>query len=112
MLAVDASFAIKPCLDRVGDHARAALAQDQLVAPPLLWSEVPSVIHELAFRGDITSELARAALNALLDDTIEVTEVRPPGLTRTAWELAAVSVGRRPTTPNIWRSRSSCRAVW
>ena len=88
MLAVDASFAIELCLDRVGDQARAALAQDQLVAPPLLRSEVLSVIHELACRGDITGELADAALDALLDNTIKVTEVRPPGLMRAAWELA------------------------
>jgi predicted nucleic acid-binding protein len=88
MLAVDASFAIELCLDRAGDDARSALADDELVAPPLLWSEVPSVIHELAFRGEISGELSDAALHALLTNTIGVREIRPRQLVETAWRLA------------------------
>jgi hypothetical protein len=33
-----------------------------LIAPPLLWSEVPSVLHEIAFRGEISNALAELAL--------------------------------------------------
>jgi predicted nucleic acid-binding protein len=58
------------------------------VAPPLLWSEVPSVLHELAFRREISTALADAALQALLDNTIGLSEARPPALTQTAWGLA------------------------
>jgi hypothetical protein len=84
MLAVDARVAIELCLDRSGDTARAALGESELVAPPLLWSEVPSVLHELAFRREISTALADAALQALLDNTIGLSEARPPALTRTA----------------------------
>jgi predicted nucleic acid-binding protein len=89
MLAVDASFAIELCLDRIGDDALEVLAQDELIAPPLLWSEAPSVLHELAYRGVITQDLGDVALTALLDNTIRVSEVQAPGLTRAASELAS-----------------------
>jgi len=89
MLAVDASFAIELCLDRIGDDASSAFTADELVAPPLLWSEVPSVIHELAFRGEISDELSDAALHALVNNTIGVREVRPAHLITTAWQLAS-----------------------
>ena len=46
----------------MGDDARAAFGEDELVAPPLLWSEVPSMLHEMAFRGEISEELSEAAL--------------------------------------------------
>jgi predicted nucleic acid-binding protein len=88
MLTIDASLAIELCLDRVGDDARSAFADDELVAPPLLWSEVPSVIHELTFRGEISDQLGDTALQALLDNTIGVREIRPAGLTKIAWQLA------------------------
>src|SRR5437870_1920628 len=86
MLAVDARIGIELCLDRAG--GREALGDDELVAPPLLWSEVPSVLHELRFRGEISDELAETALLCLLENSIGLTEARPEGLTRTAWELA------------------------
>jgi len=37
----------------------------ELVGPPLLWSEVRSVLHEAAWRGDLPAEDARAALRNL-----------------------------------------------
>jgi predicted nucleic acid-binding protein len=88
MLAVDASLAIELSLDRIGDDGMAAVADNELVAPPLLWSEVPSVIHELAFRGEISDELSDAARDALVTNTIGVREVRPAHLITTAWQLA------------------------
>lgn len=90
MLVVDESFAIELCLARVGDDALDALKQDQLVAPPLLWSEVPSVLHEMVFRGEMTPEreLGDQALTALVENTVKLTERRPMGLTRAAWKLS------------------------
>jgi predicted nucleic acid-binding protein len=88
VLAVDASLAIELCLDRVGSTSRAALGGHELVGPSLLWSETPSVMHEMRFRGEISEELADRALQRLIDNIIDIKEVRPPGLTRTAWEIS------------------------
>lgn len=89
MLVLDASLAVELSLDRIGDSASDTLGDEQFVAPPLLWSEVPSVLSEMAFRGDISRELAERALNRFLDDEINISECRPEGLTMMAWQLAA-----------------------
>jgi predicted nucleic acid-binding protein len=88
VLVVDASLVVELSLDRVGQRASQALGGEELVAPCLLWSEAPSVLHELAFRGDISRELADWALKRFLEDEIEVDERRPEGLTLAAWRLA------------------------
>ena len=75
-------------LDHIGQRAREALGDDELVAPHLLWSEVPSVLHELAFRGDISEKLADLALRRFLAGEIEVEERRPEGLSIAASGLA------------------------
>jgi predicted nucleic acid-binding protein len=63
MLVVDASLAVELALDRIGERTSADLGRDgELIAPPLLWSEVPSVLHEIAFRGEISDALAELAL--------------------------------------------------
>jgi len=72
-------------LDRVGEQAVTALGE--LIAPPLLWSEVPSVLHELAFRSEISQELAEHALERFLEGKLGIVERRPDGLART-WQLA------------------------
>jgi len=89
VLVLDASLAVELSLDRIGERTGDALGGEQLVAPPLLWSEVPSVLSEMAFRGDISRELAERALKRFLDGEIEVDERRPEGLTMAAWQLAA-----------------------
>lgn len=61
MLVCDASLAVELSLDTIGARAALALGEHDLVAPPLLWSEVPSVLHELAFRGEISEALATQA---------------------------------------------------
>jgi predicted nucleic acid-binding protein len=86
VLVCDASLAVELSLDRVGEQAVAALGQ--LVSPPLLWSEVPSVLHEIAFRGEISQELADQALERFLDAKLRIVERRPDGLARRAWQLA------------------------
>jgi predicted nucleic acid-binding protein len=56
MLVIDASLAVELSLDRAGEQISESLDRDgQLVAPPLLWSEVPAALHELAFRGEISA---------------------------------------------------------
>jgi len=86
VLVCDASLAVEVSLDRIGEQAVTALGE--LIAPPLLWSEVPSVLHELAFRGEISQELAEMALQRFLEGKLGIVERRPDGLARRAWRLA------------------------
>jgi predicted nucleic acid-binding protein len=89
MLVVDASLAVELSLDRAGDRASKALDDNgELIAPPLLWSEVPSVLHEMAFRGDISNALAELGLQRFLGGKLGITERRPDDLTATAWQIA------------------------
>jgi len=48
--------------------------------------EAGSVLHELAWRGQLTAEHARAMLERVLRAHVEVRD--PPGLTAAAWRLA------------------------
>jgi predicted nucleic acid-binding protein len=75
VLACDASLAVELSLDRVGEEAVTALGNGELIAPPLLWSEVPSVLHELAFRGEISHELGEQALTRFLGAKLEILAV-------------------------------------
>lgn len=88
MLACDASLAVELSLDRIGEEASSALGNNELIAPPLLWSEVPSVLHEMAFRGEISQDLAEQALRRFLGAKLRIAERRPEGLTHRAWQLA------------------------
>ena len=88
MLAVDASLVVELSLDRIDQHASEALGDEELVAPSLLWSEVTSVLHELAFRAEISRKLTGWALERFLTGEIEVDERRPEELTMAAWQLA------------------------
>lgn len=89
MLVCDASLAVELALDRMGEEARAVLGDNELVAPPLLWSEVPSVLHELAFRSEISGALGDHARDRFLDGRLAIVEARPEGLAREAWALAS-----------------------
>lgn len=81
MLAVDASVAVDACFGRFGlGRLR------NLVAPPLLWSETRSVIHELGWRGAVTRAEAAAA-HALLE-TLPIARRAPAGLGEEAWRIA------------------------
>jgi predicted nucleic acid-binding protein len=80
VLVCDASLVVELALDRIGEHARIALGNEELVAPPLLWSEVPSVLHELAFRDEISDKLVERALTRFLDGKLAIAERRPEGL--------------------------------
>jgi predicted nucleic acid-binding protein len=88
VLVADAALAVELALDRLGEQANSALGGEQLVAPCLLWSEVPSVLSEMAFRGEISRDLATRALERFLAGKIHVTERRHADLTMTAWRIA------------------------
>jgi predicted nucleic acid-binding protein len=76
-------------LDRIGEQAGADLDRGgQLIAPPLLWSEVPSALHEMVFRGEISNALAELALQRFLSGKLLIDERRPEGLATAAWEVA------------------------
>lgn len=89
MLVIDGSLAVELSLDRIGERAGEALGNDgELIAPVLLWSEVPSALHEMAFRGEISAALAELGLQRFLAGKLGITEKRPDGLTSTAWQIA------------------------
>lgn len=83
MLVVDATVVITACLSETGLEA---LGQEELVAPHLMWSEASSVLHELRWRKEISTELADIALERLA--TAEVSARRPKGLMEEAWRIA------------------------
>ena len=83
MIVIDASAAIHASLPANGF---AVLRAQELIAPALPWSEVPSVLHELAWRGTVSSELAREALGRFLSAPIGTR--RHSRLTSEAWRLA------------------------
>jgi len=58
----------------------------EIVAPPLLWYEVTSVLRNRAHRGRLTLDESSEALEMLLGLNISI--VSPTDLHRTAWELA------------------------
>jgi predicted nucleic acid-binding protein len=59
-----------------------------VIAPPLLWSEVPSLLHEMAFRGDITDALVELALRRFLGGKLAIAEEGPDDLAAAAWQAA------------------------
>ena len=83
MLVVDAAGVVTACLSEAGFEP---LANEQLVAPCLMWSEATSVLHELRYRKEISADLATIALERLR--LAEVSPRRPKGLTDEAWRIA------------------------
>jgi predicted nucleic acid-binding protein len=82
-LVTDASVAVRACLEAAGF---APLDGFRLVGPPLVRSESLSALHELAWRGEISAQLASIALDRLRSAPIEV--VAPDDLHASAWSLA------------------------
>lgn len=60
--------------------------RQELVAPPLMWSEAASALYERAWRGELSADLARRALAAL--DACPVKPRAPRGLRAEAWRVA------------------------
>lgn len=59
---------------------------DDLVAPPLLWSECRSLLHDLARRGVIPTTEARRMRRSL--DRAPITELSHPQLGEETWRMA------------------------
>lgn len=83
MLVVDASVVVNACL---GEEGLSGFPDEPLVAPPLLWSEVASVLHEMRWRSAISEELAGIAVARL--DEANIQAQRPTELRREAWRIA------------------------
>ncbi len=83
MLVIDASVALSAALTRDGFDRISHL---DLVAPPLMWSEVVSTLREHAWRGDISSVQVAASLAALMQAPIR--NRAPRGLHEEAWRIA------------------------
>jgi predicted nucleic acid-binding protein len=83
LIVVDAAAIVTACLSEAGFEP---LAKEQLVAPYLMWSESASVLHELKFRKEISTELASIALERL--NQADVSPRRPKGLIDEAWRIA------------------------
>jgi predicted nucleic acid-binding protein len=82
-LVLDASVALDVCLATQGF---AVLSGHDLVAPPMLPSEVLSSLRSLRWRGEISTALTQTALDRV--PTMPVDLERPTGHLRAAWELA------------------------
>jgi predicted nucleic acid-binding protein len=83
VLVVDAAVVVTACLAESGFDP---LAKEELVAPHLMWSEASSVLHELKWRKEISSELATIAVERLA--AADVSARRPKALTAEAWRIA------------------------
>ncbi len=83
VLAVDSSVVVRAVLSRDGLQR---LPGEELIAPPLLWAEAPSVLHELGWRRTISRQLAEEAFRRFLDGPVALE--RPSGLEQEAWLVA------------------------
>lgn len=83
MLVLDASVALAAGLATDGF---AEFASEQLVAPPLMWSEARSSLHELLWRREITSEDAEATRVRI--ESCPVEQRSHPRLGNEAWGIA------------------------
>jgi indolepyruvate ferredoxin oxidoreductase alpha subunit len=62
MLVIDATVAFDAAQ---GPDGFAVFGAEELVAPPLMWSEARSALHEAMWRRAMTPELGRRSLDAL-----------------------------------------------
>lgn len=83
MLVVDASVVLPACGSPDGF---ALFGEEELVAPPLLWSESRSALHEARWRREISEEQALRSLDALENAPIRSRTHSRLGIT--AWRLA------------------------
>jgi predicted nucleic acid-binding protein len=83
VIVIDASIALSAA---VGDRGFTELPHDALVAPPLLWPEVRSALHEAMWRGEVPRPHALDVLRVFEQAPIQM---RNPGrLSALAWEIA------------------------
>jgi predicted nucleic acid-binding protein len=83
VIVIDASVALGAA---VGDRGFTELPREALVAPPLLWPEVRSALHEAMWRGEVARPHALDVLRVFEQAPIQM---RNPGrLSGLAWEIA------------------------
>ena len=83
MLVVDASLALRAALAGFDSVLE---VDDELVAPPLLWSEVRSALHEARRRRELADDPATAAHERL--GRLRIRPRSPARLGREAWRIA------------------------
>lgn len=82
-LVLDASVALAACGAKNGFDL---FGDDQLTAPALMWSEARSVLHELAWRGELGRDDALATCRRLQSCPVERRDDVELGVT--AWRVA------------------------
>lgn len=80
---LDSAAALRACMSA---DAQAVLAPHELIAPPLLWSEVGSAVHEAVWRRDLGRDAALELLAAL--DALGIQRRSPARLHREAYAIA------------------------
>jgi predicted nucleic acid-binding protein len=85
VLVLDASLIVEWCV-APGEKQLAELLSDDLCAPPLMWSEAQSALHERKWRDELGVEQADLARSRLTG--IDVTPKTHSGLTTEAWRIA------------------------
>ncbi len=83
LVVVDASVIVQICL--TGGNL-GPLAVHEMVAPPLLASEVTSTLCEMTFRGELEHDHARLAVSGL--GRLPIRYDRPAGSYERAWDVA------------------------
>lgn len=83
MLVLDASVVIPACGSPRGFDFFGA---EQLCAPPLMWSEARSAVHEALWRGQVTRAFAIKTVQALESAPVSPRSFRKLG--RRAWEYS------------------------
>jgi len=83
LFILDAAAAVQGLLSADGLES---LKDRELLAPPLFWSEVTSVLHELRWRTAISERLAAIALERL--GMAPVARRAPRDLHKRAWAIA------------------------
>jgi predicted nucleic acid-binding protein len=84
VLVVDASVVIQACLSEADLES---LAEQDLIAPALLWSETTSVLHELEWRRAVSRQLIEIARGRL--GQMRIRARTPSGLHLEAWGVAS-----------------------
>jgi predicted nucleic acid-binding protein len=85
VLVLDASLVVEWCVAR-GEKALAELLSDDLCAPPLMWSETQSALHERTWRRELDVEEADRARSRLA--RVAVKSRSHPRLADEAWRIA------------------------
>ncbi len=83
MLVVDANVALAASADQDGLEL---FGDEELVAPPHMWAEARSSLHEALWRGEISDALALGTLQRL--ETALIQPRTPGDLGREAWQVA------------------------